>query len=109
MKVVYREDKLSAEFNVDTPKELFKQLGDFQEVFGQTNCGKCESNNLRYVVRENDGNEYHELRCADCGAKLAFGVNKTGGGLFPRRKNADGEWLPDNGWTKWNPKTKSVE
>jgi hypothetical protein len=60
-------------------------------------------------VRENDGNEYYEIRCVDCGAKLAFGANKKGGGLFPRRKDAEGNWLPDNGWTKWNPKTKQVE
>lgn len=109
MKVVYREGKLSAEFNVDTQKELFAQLSSFQEVFGEKVCGKCGSESLRYVVRENDGNEYHELRCIDCGAKLAFGVNKKGGGLFPRRKDAEGEWLPDKGWTKWNPKTKTVE
>jgi len=109
MKVVYKEGKLSVEFNVDTPKELFAQLGSFQEVFGEVACGKCGSENLRFVVRTNDGNEYHELRCNDCGAKLAYGVNKTGGGLFPRRKDADGNWLPDKGWTKWNPKTKTVE
>ena len=45
----------------------------------------------------------------DCGAKLAFGANKKGGGLFPKRKDADGNWLPDGGWQKWNPKTKTLE
>ena len=33
----------------------------------------------------------------DCGAKLAFGSMKKGGGLFPKRKDGD-TWLPDNGW-----------
>ena len=61
------------------------------------------------VVRENDGNEFYELRCLDCGAKLAFGAHKKGGGLFPRRKDIDGEWLSDRGWQKWNPKTKTLE
>ena len=88
---------------------MFSQLSAFQEVFGETTCGKCGSDNLRFVVRENEGNEYYELRCLDCGAKLQYSVNKKGGTLFPKRKNAEGEWLPDKGWTKWNPKTKTVE
>jgi translation initiation factor 2 beta subunit (eIF-2beta)/eIF-5 len=109
MKVTYQEGKLSVQLECDSQKELFTQLAQFQEVFSETKCGKCGSENLRFVVRENDGNEYYELRCLDCGAKLAFGVMKKGGGLFPRRKDSDGNWLPDKGWTKWNPKTKSVE
>ena len=109
MKVTYQEGRLSVELECDSQKELFTQLASFQEVFSENKCGKCGSENLRFVVRENDGNEYYELRCLDCGAKLAFGVMKKGGGLFPRRKDSDGNWLPDRGWTKWNPKTKSVE
>tara|TARA_Y100000004_G_C8826744_1_gene374345 strand:- start:27 stop:356 length:330 start_codon:yes stop_codon:yes gene_type:complete len=109
MKVNYNLGKLNVAFESETVRELWKQLATFQEVFGETACGKCGSENLRFVVRENDGNEYYELRCTDCGARLAFGANKKGGGLFPRRKDADGNWLPDNGWQKWNPKTKSLE
>ena len=95
MKVQYQSGKISVEFECDTQKELFAQLSSFQEVFGETKCGKCGSENLKFVVREVDGNEYHEIRCLDCGAKLQFGVNKKGGGLFPKRKDADGNWLPD--------------
>ena len=80
----------------------------FQEVFEESKCGKCGSENLKFVVRTVDDNEYFELRCMDCGAKLAFGSMKKGGGLFPKRKDGD-NWLPDNGWTKWNPKTKQAE
>ena len=109
MKVTYQSGKLSVQFDCETQKDLFSQLSSFQEVFNETQCGKCGSENLRFVVRHNDGNEYYELRCLDCGAKLQYGVNKKGGTLFPKRKNAEGEWLPDRGWTKWNPKTKTVE
>lgn len=109
MKATYQSGKLSVQFDCETQKDLFSQLSAFQEVFGETTCGKCGSDNLRFVVRENEGNEYYELRCLDCGAKLQYGVNKKGGTLFPKRKNAEGEWLPDKGWTKWNPKTKTVE
>jgi len=109
MKVKYQSGKISVEFDCDTQKELFAQLASFQEVFCETKCEKCGSENLRFVVRQVDGNEYHEIRCLDCGAKLQFGVNKKGGALFPKRKDADGNWLPDKGWTKWNPKTKKAE
>tara|TARA_R100001132_G_C3194121_1_gene44621 strand:+ start:114 stop:443 length:330 start_codon:yes stop_codon:yes gene_type:complete len=109
MKVNYKVGNLTVEFESDTVREVFTQLSSFQEVFGEIKCGKCGSDNLRFVVRENEGNEYYEIRCQDCGAKLAFGSHKKGGGLFPRRKDVDGNWLPDHGWQKWNPKTKSVE
>ena len=109
MKVKYQSGKISVEFDCDTQKELFTQLASFQEVFCETKCGKCGSENLKFVVRQVDGNEYHEIRCLDCGAKLQFGVNKKGGALFPKRKDSDGNWLPDKGWTKWNPKTKKAE
>jgi hypothetical protein len=111
MKVTYQSGKLTASFECDTQKDLFAQLSSFQEVFGQEACGKCGCSNLSFIVRENDGNEYHELRCdsPECRAKLSYGVNKKGGGLFPRRKDSDGNWLPDSGWVKWNPKTKTAE
>jgi hypothetical protein len=44
-----------------------------------------------------------------CGARLSFGVHKKGGGLFPKRKDNEGNWLSDNGWVKWNPKTEKAE
>lgn len=109
MKVTYQAGRLTASFECDTQKDLFAQLSSFQEVFGQHACGKCQSEDLRYVVRENDGNEYHEIRCNKCSGRLSFGVNKKGGGLFPKRKDADGNWLPDGGWVKWNSQTKTVE
>lgn len=109
MKVKKTIGNLSIEFEAETQKDIFKTQSSLDEVFGETTCGKCSSEKVRFVVRENDGNEYYEIRCIDCGAKLAFGAHKKGGGLFPRRKDADGNWLPDNGWQKWNPKTKSLE
>ena len=45
----------------------------------------------------------------DCGAKLAFGVMKKGGRLFPKRKDKENNWLPNGGWVKWNPDTQKEE
>ena len=59
-------------------KSIFAEIAKFQEVFEETVCGKCGSDNVKFVVRTVDENEYYELRCADCGARLAFGVNKKG-------------------------------
>jgi len=109
MEVTKKVGSLTITFEGETQKDIVKQLSSLEEVFGESACGKCGSENLRWVVRENDGNEYYELRCLDCGAKLSFGVNKKGGGLFPKRKDGEGNWLPDKGWTKWNNKTKQVE
>ena len=109
MKISYNAGKISVELEGDTQKDLFAQLSAFQEVFDESACGKCGSTNLRFVTREVDGNSYYEIRCLDCGARLEFGQSQQGGGLFPRRKSKEGEWLPDGGWVKWNSKTKSVE
>ena len=109
MKVVKQVGSLSFEVEGETQRAVFKEIASFEEVFGENTCGKCSSENVRCVVRENDGNEYFEMRCLDCGAKLGFGVHKKGGGLFPRRKDADGKYLSNGGWQKWNAQTKSLE
>ena len=109
MKVTYNTGKMSVELEGETQRDLFGQLAAFQEVFDETTCGKCGSTNVKFVVRQVEDNEYSEVRCLDCGAKLAFGCHKKGGGLFPKRKDADGNWLPDRGWVKWNPETQKEE
>lgn len=90
----------------DKMADVFKELAALQEVFSVDECGKCGSTDLRYVVREDsEENEYFELHCQDrnCRARFAFGQMKTPKGrLFPKRKDKEGKWLPDNGWTKWD-------
>lgn len=87
-------------------KEIFKEIGKIQETFGHKACGACKSTELRYLVRNVDDNDFFEVLCQKCGAKLAFGQHKKGGTLFPKRK--DGEnYLPNGGWTKWVPPAKA--
>ena len=111
MKVNYTTSngRISVEIEGDTQVEIFQQLANFQEIFAETACGKCESENIRFQVRNVDDNLYYELRCMDCGAKLAFGVMKKGGRLFPKRKDKESNWLPNGGWVKWNPDTQREE
>ena len=111
MKVNYTTSnkRISVEFEGDSQRDIFEQISKFQEVFEQSVCGKCGHENLRFVVRTVDDNQYYELSCTNGGARLAFGAHKKGGGLFPRRKDGDGNWLPDQGWVKWHPKTEKNE
>ena len=53
MKISYTtaSKRITAEFDADTQRELFTQIARFQEVFEETKCGKCGSENLKFVVR----------------------------------------------------------
>jgi hypothetical protein len=102
MKVTYTaNDKLSFELEAAGQKEIFKELALIQEIFSEDKCGLCKSTNLKFIVRNVEGNDYYELRCVDCGAVLSFGQHKKGGTLFPKRKDDENNWLPNNGWHKW--------
>ena len=93
----------------DKMTDAFKDLSNLEEVFGVSTCGKCGCEDLTHVVRKDtEENEYYELLCTnrDCRAKLAFGVHKKGGGIFPKRKDKDDKWLPDGGWMRWDADKK---
>lgn len=107
--------------------DVFKAMASAQETFGEEKCGKCGKPNFKYVVRvakdeAGDEYEYPELKCTNpgCYAKLSFGQEKKGGGLFPIRfqrdgknyvKDKDGKSIPrgTNGWVKYNRETKQEE
>ena len=96
--------RLEVEIESNAPKEAFKELALFQEVFGETNCGSCQSEDIVFQVRTVDGNDYYEMFCKSCFAKLAFGQHKVGGGLFPKRKLDNGSFDKESkGWKKWQP------
>lgn len=111
-KVIYTNGNgLTLELAADTQKEIFRRLASFQEIFGESKCGKCGKADLRYVVRTVDDNDYYEMRCQNLGclAKLAFGASKDGKSLFPKRKDADGNYIKGNGWGIYNKETGKVE
>ena len=67
MKVTYtsKNGRISIEIEGDSPRDVFADIARFQEVFEETTCGKCGSENLRLVVRNVDDNQYFEIRCLD--------------------------------------------
>ena len=108
MKVTYRAtDKLVFELEGSGQKEIFKELALIQEIFSEEKCGLCGSTNLKFIVRNVDNNDYFELRCNDCGAILSYGQHKKGGTLFPKRKDEEGNYIPNKGWHKWVAKDKT--
>lgn len=110
MKVQFKANsKLIVEFEADTQRSLFEELASVQEVFGEAVCGKCKSDNVKYVVRQDkEENKYYEMMCQECRAKMMFGCHKRGGTLFSKKK-LDDKWLPDGGWVKYNKEKNDYE
>ena len=112
MKVTYTPGpNLSIEFDAVGQKELFNIMAELQEILIQS-CQKCKSDKgYQFMVREVGGNKFYELKCRNpqCKATLGFGSHRTGGTLFPQRKDAEGEYLQNGGWIKWNGEKKQKE
>jgi len=112
-------------FEVDgeTEDELFKQISRVQEVFQHQACGACKSSHIRFVCRiDSSDNDWIEIVCQDCRAKLIFGRTKKGGLIFPKIKwdqlspkqqeqrineksyaDKNRGYLPDGGWFIYKP------
>lgn len=107
MKAHYRSKngQFTVEVDGGNIKEVIENVAIVQEVLeAETSCGCCSKNNLRYQVREVDGNKFYELVCIDCGARFEFGQHKKTPTLFPKRKDKDDHVLPNRGWAKWENK-----
>lgn len=100
----------------DDSESLFAKLAHLEEVFGHSKCLSCGSSNIKKVVRTAQGTDdkgkvktytYYELRCSDCYSKLQFGQGENG--MFPQRKDKNGNYKPNGGWTKYNKETGEEE
>ncbi len=103
MKIRYNSTngRLGFEADASTVKEAFEWLSTIQELFEENACGLCGKDRLMYEVREFDGNNYYKLVCRDCYATLDFGQRRDGNNLFIKRKDADGNLLPNRGWYRY--------
>jgi hypothetical protein len=107
MKVTfYATDNLKFEVDGEMQIDVFEKISSIQEVFSHTTCGVCGAEAIFRVREDKEGNKYYEMYCIDlsCRAKLAFGQNKKGGTLYPKRKDKEGNWIPNNGWEKYEAK-----
>ena len=109
----------------DTIVEVWEQLAKLTVAFGEYEAVKDgkTSSNFEYRVRKVGDNNFYELYCTDLKAKLPFGVGKGDnlGDLYPKRLKTDDKgkafkdendkvtYLPDRGWRRWNPETKTEE
>lgn len=113
MEITYttRNGRLTVKIEADTHADAWRELARFQEIFEDTDCTmdvngqRMTSDNTRFVIRENDENEFFELVCVEPGplryARRSYGLTKKGGYLFPHRKDKEKKYLPNNGWTKY--------
>ena len=108
MKVTYKTGKYTIEAEGSTT-EIFEQLAAFDSVFGNCVNKANGSENIGFRHREVDGNHYYEMYDKDEFHVLKFGKTKKDGSLFPRRKDADGNWLDNGGWNKYDPNAPQVK
>jgi hypothetical protein len=104
MKVSYNLRNCTVEADGKDAKDVFSQIAAAVEVFSQNQCQACSSTDVVPCVREVQGNTYYEMRCTNCHATLGFGQRKADGALYPRRKDADGNFVDNYGWKKWERK-----
>jgi hypothetical protein len=103
--------------------EVFEQLAELTEVFGEPNAVKGgETAPYIFRVRTVGTDKFYELYSAKLkGAKLLYGCSKEAKKLYPKRMKTDnkgkaikgddgkGIYLPDRGWVRWNRETGQNE
>lgn len=100
-KVRYPIGRAWIEVDAVSVKESIKALSEYAEVFGQTHCGLCQSDQVWPVHRVAKGYDFFEMKCAACGASLSFGQTREGERLFPKRRDQDGHEIGKNGWHQY--------
>ena len=78
-------DNLWIEEEAEQEDELFKKIARVQEIFQHEGCGNCGAPNFKFVCRlDSSENDWLEITCQDCRAKLIFGRTKKGNLIFPK-------------------------
>ena len=101
-KVIVRVGNLTFEADVGNQKQAFAFIADVQDVFGETKCGMCGSENVKFDCREHDGNKYYKMRCVPCSAQFEFGQHKNSENLFTKRWDKENKRpMANGGWFHW--------
>jgi hypothetical protein len=109
MKLSTKIGNYSVEVEGATTEELFDKMAEMSDLLSSGDvCGVSDSTNI--IMRKRVSGEYtfYEWFCKESGCSLALGRTKAGG-FYPRRKDKEGNWLPNRGWTKWEGSHNKVE
>jgi hypothetical protein len=93
-----RSGQIIVEVDGQTFRELVRGMSEVLEILQIDECGCCGSTEVRPSYRKSGGYEFYELLCEKCTATLNLGVRQVDGRLFPRRKDDEGNTLPNGGW-----------
>ena len=96
-------DDISLTLENTNVKGAIAAIEEFATYFGNSECGACQGTDMQYIHRHVQDYDFYEIRCRGCGSKLEFGETKVGNKLFPKRKDKEGNYLVDGGWTKYQP------
>jgi hypothetical protein len=122
MKAIYKAyHHIDLEVEGATLQDILQGISQIEAAIGYEVCGKCKREFVFPRHRKAEDNDFYELVCGDCGAVLQLGTNKEAKTLYKKKmatdskgkalKDADGkgQYLPNNGWMKWNSATQKME
>ena len=75
--------------------------GHAREVFRETTCGLCGSEQVAPSHRVAKGYDFYSMDCLGCGATLSFGQTREGERLFPKRRDKEGNEVGKSGWHQY--------
>lgn len=101
--VRYPVGRIWLEVEAESVKEAIRDLSEFVEVFGESTCGACGSDQVQPRHRSAKGYDFYEIACLSCRATLSFGQTREGGRLFAKRRDQDGREIGQNGWYVYQP------
>jgi hypothetical protein len=100
-KVRYPLGRIWVEVEAESVREAIRDLSDYVEVFSESQCGLCESEQIRPSYKVAKGYDFYELMCCNCGARLSFGQTKEGQRLFAKRRDGEGREIGVRGWYRY--------
>lgn len=113
------DGRMTAVFEGKDHQSIWEQIADFQEVFEDRNIKigdkEVDTKDIVFRVRRVDGNDFYEKVYVGTdynlrGYKMAYQQAKERKGtMYPVRKDKEGGWIENNGWTKWQGNKENAQ
>ena len=84
----YRVGDIEITGDAEDMKKTISITTQYSEMFGESKCEHCKSENVRPKHRNTKGYDFYSKKCYDCSWELKFGVTKDTGELFPKEWEA---------------------